>query len=591
MKVKLAALIFAPLFIAPSFASENVNVTILGTSDLHGRFIPWDYSTDKPNPKGSLSQIASKVKEIRNTEKNVILVDAGDAIQGNGIETFKHEPVNPMMLGFNALHYDAWVLGNHEFDFGLDALNNAFNTFNDTPLAGNIFHDDKRRFLPAYKIVERDGIKIGIIGMDTPMVEHFAKGSDRINGINFTNPSLEVKKVIAEIKDKVDALVLVAHMGIDNENNIADTSVGDIARANPELDAIVAGHMHVKIDKVVINGVIITEPYKYGRALSRIDLTFTRQDNGKVNLINKNSFTYNMNNQVSDKQLETIFSPYHQKLRDNANRVIGTLSGETLTPKNRINGIPETQLHDTGLTSLFQDVGFHFAPQANVIAIHLDNMNPKMDLGAVTAKDIAYNYEYAGGEYTVYAMTGQDLKKYMEWSAGYFNQTHDGDLTYSFDEKRRSSKYSTHDMFGGVTYKIDLRQPAGKRIVELAMNGKPVTDKTVIHIGMNAYRMGHLTKKGGVLEGRTFTVLSDSKAEYGEEAGTIRNLTIRYISEVKKGKIIGKAENDWSVIGLTGHHAEREIARKQVNEGELALPTTPDGRYTNVKSIRIADLK
>ena len=80
-------------------------------------------------------------------------------------------------------------------------------------------------------------------------------------------------------------------MGLDNENNIADTGVTDIANANPELDAIVAGHMHTKIDKTVVNGVIVTEPDKYGRALSRIDLQFVEKD-GKFTLVNKDSFTY-----------------------------------------------------------------------------------------------------------------------------------------------------------------------------------------------------------------------------------------------------------------------------------------------------------
>ncbi|WP_175473980.1 metallophosphoesterase, partial [Vibrio cholerae] len=97
--------------------------TILGTSDLHGHFMPWDYSADKLNLSGSLSQIATKVKTIRQEQPNVILVDAGDTIQGNFVETFKDEAIDPMMLGFNEMKYDVWVLGNHEFDFGLKVLN------------------------------------------------------------------------------------------------------------------------------------------------------------------------------------------------------------------------------------------------------------------------------------------------------------------------------------------------------------------------------------------------------------------------------------------------------------------------------------
>lgn len=380
-------------------------------------------------------------------------------------------------------------------------------------------------------------MKIGIIGMDTPMTAEFAKGTDRVKGLNFTDPVQAVKQVIQQIQGEVDAIVLVAHMGIDNENQRPGTGVGDIARANPELAAIVAGHMHVKVDKEVINGVIVTEPDKYGRALSRIDLQF-EQHNGKYVLINKDSYTYPIKGIASDKKLEEIYQPYHKILRANANRPIAQLSGQDLVPPDAVKGIPHVHVQDTGISKLYQEASRYYAPQAQVIALQIDNDRPKLNVGTITAKDIAFNYQYAGGEITVYQLSGKELKKYMEWSAGYFNQLQDGDVTYSFNPQRRASKYSTNDFFDGVTYKIDLRQPVGQRIRDLRMaDGTSVTDSTPIRLGMNSYRMGHLTQKGGALEGMQFPVLSDSKAEYGEEAGTIRNLTIRYLTEVKKASI------------------------------------------------------
>ncbi|SUI62845.1 Trifunctional nucleotide phosphoesterase protein YfkN precursor [Serratia quinivorans] len=108
-----------------AMASEPVNITILGTSDLHGTFVPWDYSTDTANLAGSLSQIATQVHQVRAQQPNVILVDAGDTIQGNFVETFKNDKTSPMILGFNALDYDVWVMGNHEFDFGLKPLSTS----------------------------------------------------------------------------------------------------------------------------------------------------------------------------------------------------------------------------------------------------------------------------------------------------------------------------------------------------------------------------------------------------------------------------------------------------------------------------------
>ncbi|EOW9172063.1 bifunctional UDP-sugar hydrolase/5'-nucleotidase [Vibrio cholerae] len=592
MKKTILTSAIALSFAFPALAANGDihNVTILGTSDLHGHFMPWDYSADKLNLSGSLSQIATKVKTIRQEQPNVILVDAGDTIQGNFVETFKDEAIDPMMLGFNEMKYDVWVLGNHEFDFGLKVLNRSLTQFKGRSLAGNIQRPDGNPFLPGYTIIERGGIKIGVIGMDTPMTQVFAEGTNRLEGMTFTNPTLEVQKIIKQIDPQVDAIVLVAHMGIENENDITNTGVTDIANGNPELDAIVAGHMHTLIDKAVVNGVIITEPDKYGRALSRIDLQFEEQ-NGKFTLINKDSLTYKIKDITSDSKMESLYEPYHKRLREMANREIAQLSGVNLVPENEIRGIPQVHVQDTGISALFQEASFFYAPKANVIALQIDNDNAKLDVGSIKAKDIAYNYQYAGGEITVYQMTGKELKQYMEWSAGYFNSVKPGDVTYSFNPERRASKYSTNDFFAGVTYTIDLTQPAGERITDLKFaDGTPVKDNSEIRLGMNSYRMGHLTKKGGVLEGLQFPVLFDTEAEYGEEQGTIRNLTIRYLTEQKQGKYEGKPMQRWKLSGLEGFEKEREIVKELINSGKMDVPASADGRYTNIESINVQGL-
>ena len=166
-------------------------------------------------------------------------------------------------------------------------------------------------------------------------------------------------------------------------------------------------------------------------------------------------------------------------------------------------------------------------------------------------------------------------------------------MTYSFDPERRASKYSTNDFFAGVTYKIDLTKPKGQRITDLKFaDGTSVKDDTAIRLGMNSYRMGHLTKQGGVLEGRDFKVLSDSKAVYGEEEGTIRNLTIRYLTEQKKGHYQSKPQKRWQLVGMDdSYDKEREIVKALINEGKVSVPSSEDGRYTNIASINVKELK
>ena len=150
------------------------------------------------------------------------------------------------------------------------------------------------------------------------------------------------------------------------------------------------------------------------------------------------------------------------------------------------------------------------------------------------------------------AQDWDDLKDCMEWSAGYFDTVKPGDKEYRYDPVRGASKYMTYDMFGGVKYKIDLREAPGNRIkdLRLAKGNKKVTDDMKIKVGLNAYRYEMLVAKGGPLEGRRVDPVWDSKTAFGEEEGTIRNMTIRYIRDAKKGKIDGKAHGYWEVIGI-----------------------------------------
>jgi len=163
-----ASILFAPFVSARAEATDPVKseesadetkITLLGTSDIHGRFMPWDYALDGPNPTGSLTQLYTIIKKVREENPNTILLDDGDMIQDNSAELFNDQPQSPMMVAMNEMKYDAWVMGNHEFNFGLDVLEKVSSQFDGQRLAGNIFKENGDRYMPAYTIIEKDGIK------------------------------------------------------------------------------------------------------------------------------------------------------------------------------------------------------------------------------------------------------------------------------------------------------------------------------------------------------------------------------------------------------------------------------------------------
>lgn len=272
-------------------------------------------------------------------------------IQDNSAELFNDQPQSPMMVAMNEMNYDAWVMGNHEFNFGLDVLEKISSQFKGQALVGNIFKENGDRYMPAYTIIERDGIKVGVIGMNTPMITEFEKGTNHLDGVTVKDPVEETRKAIAELKGKVDVMVGLMHMGLDNENGKPGTGVTDIAKANPELAAIFAGHMHQLIESQTVNGVLISEPNKYGTHLSRIDLKFAKED-GKVVLKNKEAKALAVKKadgtyEISDPALEQTLHPFHEFARADANIEVAELKGTNLVPADEIKGIPAVQIQET----------------------------------------------------------------------------------------------------------------------------------------------------------------------------------------------------------------------------------------------------
>ena len=551
---KLLCSLFALSAVSTAMAQE-VNIKLLGTSDVHGRIVPWSYGADIEDKSGSYAQIATYVKDVRKNNKNVVLVEVGDAIQDNQIDVFakdkKYYKDHPIPKVLNEMNYDIFVLGNHEFNFGMKALDEILKDIKAKKLTANFYHKkNDKRYIDATTIIEKDGVKLGIIGLSTPMSAKFEEDTGNLKDMKFTSPTEEARTQVEKLKAKgVDAIIAVTHMGIDNENNISDTGMRDVINAVDGIDVVIAGHMHKDVPSETIKNTLITEPHRYGTVVSEVDLTFDINDKKEVKLVKKESKTVPVKALEADKKIVEIYKPYHEKLRELNNVVIGQTENE-MVPQETKHGVSAAFSKDTGLSSFINDVEQHYSG-ADVVTFSFDHQKARMNKGDIKKKDIIFNYRYAGGDVTVYELTGKQLKEYMEWSANYFDTIQPGDTEYRYNAERKKSKYVTYDIFGGVNYKIDLRNPQGSKIVGLTLaDGKPVTDDMKLKVGMNSYRFAQLNGKGGIWEGQQIPVLWESKVAMGREKGTIQNMMIDYITNVKKGKIDGLSHNRWEIIGL-----------------------------------------
>ena len=537
------------MILAAVLYAKEVNVKILGTSDVHGRIVPWSYAADEEDKSGSYAQISTYVKEVRESNKNVILVEVGDSIQDNSIDVFATEKNHPVPKVLNYMKYDVFVLGNHEFNFGMPALDGILKDMKAKKLTANFYHNNGKRYIAPTTVIEKEGVKIGIIGITTPMAAKFEEDTGYLKDYKFTSPIEETKKQVAELKKKgVDAIVVVAHMGIDNENNISDTGVRDLVNAVEGIDVIVAGHMHVIVKKELINGVLITEPHRHGTMVSEVNLKFDVEGKN-VKLMEKEATTVSVADKEADSEVVKIYQPYHDRLRKIANETIGETEND-MVPQGKNHGISIAFSKDTGMSSFITDVQKYYS-KADVVAFSYNYENVRLDKGPIRRKDIVFNYRYAGGDVSVYEMTGKQLKDYMEWSADYFDTIEKGDKDYRYNDVRGKSKYVTFDIFGGVKYKIDLRNAKGNKIVGLELaDGTKITSDMKLKVGMNSYRFDQLIKKGGIFDGQNIPLVWSSKEVMGQEKGTIQNMMIDYIQNVKNGKIEGISHNRWEIIGL-----------------------------------------
>lgn len=583
--------------------SDFINVELLATSDLHGKFFTWDYATNKEDKTGSMAQLQTILKGLRTNNPNSILVDAGDTIQGNSSQLFLNDPIHPMILGMNEMGYDTWSYGNHEFNYGVPTLKKITSELNSktTALCANVYEKDGvTRLAEPYKIVERPGlngetVKVAILGMVTPNIVRWDAAN--LKDYVVTNPVDEAKKLIPELKEKADIIIAVVHMSESNEYDEQGSGAIDLANACPDLTAIVAAHEHKAMNQAFHNNILTTENKNGAATLAQMNIKLVKKDNKYVvedktkdvtsKLVWVQDQTTKAINYEADTDLSSKFMPYHERAKADAEKVIGILKGGDLVPSNEITGIPSAQVKDTAMIDLINNVQMNYTG-AKVASSAMFNANANIKEGNIQKSGSALIYPYDNTLYKL-QMNGKQLKAYMEWSAKYYNQFKQGDLTISFNPNVRAYNY---DMFSGVKYDVDISQPEGSRIKNLtwADTGKAVKDDETFIIAVNNYRANsHLLKTGEVYkQGEDLPKLIESDVQGGVG---VRDLIGQYIKDVKGGTITPEVDNNWKIIGNNWDSVQRATAVKLINDGTLKLPTSEDGRTPNVKSINFSDLK
>ncbi|MNO81340.1 Trifunctional nucleotide phosphoesterase protein YfkN precursor [compost metagenome] len=634
LAASLAALPFSASA-ADSTGAATVELRILETTDLHVNIVNYDYFADKPTDEYGLAKTATLIKQARSEAKNSLLIDNGDLIQGNPlgdyvatVDKLQEGETHPVYKAMNLLGYDAGNFGNHEFNYGLDFLKTAVKGSNFPYVNANIYLDDKDQdpsndknaFTP-YLILDKEvtdstgakhKLKVGIIGFVPPQILSWDKA--HLEGKLITKDIVETaKKFVPQMKKEgADLIIAVPHSGFEDipQTPLMENSVLYLSKVEG-IDAILFGHAHkvfpdasfegktgVDLAKGTINGVPAVEPGYWGNNLGIIDLTLEKSGDA-WSVKNSKVAVKPIFDTVNKKSLvdadPTIWDAIQEDHEHTLEYVRGPV-GKTSAPINSwfalIQDDPSIQIVTNAqkwyVEKHLQGTEYEGVPVLSAGAPFKAggrqgaNYYTDIPAGDIAIKNVADLYLYSNTVNAV-LVTGAELKEWLEWSAGQFNQI---DPAKTEAQELVNYDFPTYnfDVIDGVTYQIDVTKPAkydakggvlnekSSRIVNLSYNGKPIDPAQKFVVASNNYRAS--SSKFANPDGKRIILASPDEN---------RQVIIDYIRE--NGTINPTADGNWSLapfgkanVTFATSPAAKETASKS---GSLKyLADTKDGYAT-----------
>jgi len=562
------SLIFNPFY---SYSGENdekqeIHVRIITTADVHATIFPYDFIENEQIER-SLAHIKTLVdKERADSEKHIILLDNGDILQGqptgyyyNRVATNQDHLIAKAM---NYMEYDAATVGNHDIEAGPDVYKNMIKELNFPWLAANINHKKTGNpFFEPYTIIEKEGVKIAVLGLITPSVPNWLPEKLWEN-LEFADMYKTAKRYISIIKENEnpDAIIGLFHSGAGPDleykpnRELPENAARYVAKYVPGFDIIFTAHEHQQRNETIINKndeeVNIIAGLPYAQSVAIADLRFSKDTDGKFHLNHKEGQTLSTKQFDPSQDFMTNFENEKKAVLKYVNQPLGYFEKSIFSGNGFFGNSAFTDfIHRIQMKATSADLSFS-APLS---------FNRRIDTGLVNMSDMFKLYPYENYLY-VMELTGKEIKDYLEYSyALWFDVMESKDdnlLLFRKDENGnlirsenghvslKNSFYNFDSAFG-IEYTVDVSKPRGQRIsIKSMTNGKTFAAGRTYKVAVNSYRGsgggGHLTKGAGIKHSK----LDDRIVSVSEKE--MRAILADYIKQ--KQSLAPQKANNWKMI-------------------------------------------
>jgi 5'-nucleotidase/UDP-sugar diphosphatase len=466
---------------APAIApSATMTITILHTNDIHGRF-PAEYYYGTPE---GMTYLATHIANERAKNPNTLLLDAGDTFQGNAFaQYFRNSVPSPIAGAMNMLDYDAFVIGNHEYNFGPTTFATMLGQLN-CPILGSANVDDDGTYgfindnVKDYITMTVGGLKVAIFGLTNPEVPLYELPSN-IEGLSFYAATPTAQLLVPQIRaaEDPDLLIALTHIGYDVYKGSYDKDKA-LAEQVPGIDVIVGGHSHDSLNPAVMitstvnpTGTLVAQTGAYAANLGKIDVVFTGNITDGYDITLRQGSLLAAGDVATDTAMSAYLEPFVITLTNYTKQMVGY----TTAP---IDG-EEAYTEETSSANLQADSAVYELTQHGVdVDFHLSGaMTNKSVADEATATapytltvDDMYTLMQYENSLLAIRMNGPQIKQVLE--RGYRNY-----YNYKFVPGYGGYSHYTTCMLdinagGKITYQSSV--PNGDNVMSLVVNGQSV---------------------------------------------------------------------------------------------------------------------